>query len=127
MVRPPPRSTRPDTRFPYTTLFRSLANAAGISESADTSAPMQMRASPLARSALHRYADGVAGQGKAKQMTKVVIGSDTVETQADGAENWGASALIEGAVRHDEGRFEKEGPPACPPGDRKRRVWGKRV
>src|SRR3546814_11073132 len=37
MIRPPPRSTRPDTRFPYTTLFRSLAengfvraNGAGI-------------------------------------------------------------------------------------------------
>src|SRR3546814_6294692 len=24
MIRPPPRSTRTDTRFPYTTLFRSL-------------------------------------------------------------------------------------------------------
>src|SRR3546814_1368907 len=24
MIRPPPRSTRPDTLFPYTTLFRSL-------------------------------------------------------------------------------------------------------
>src|SRR3546814_1509547 len=24
MIRPPPSSTRPDTRFPYTTLFRSL-------------------------------------------------------------------------------------------------------
>src|SRR3546814_3426885 len=27
MIRPPPRSTRTDTLFPYTTLFRSLANA----------------------------------------------------------------------------------------------------
>src|SRR3546814_15608818 len=26
MVRPPPRSTRTDTLFPYTTLFRSLAD-----------------------------------------------------------------------------------------------------
>src|SRR3546814_5620556 len=69
-----------------------------------------MRASPLARSALHRYADGVAGQGKAKQMTKVVIGSDSVETQTDVAENWGASALIEDAVRHDEVRLAKDGP-----------------
>src|SRR3546814_10982665 len=43
-------------------------------------------------------------------MTKVVIGSDTVETQADVAENWGASALIEDAVRHDEGRLAKDGP-----------------
>src|SRR3546814_4146138 len=28
MDRPPPRSTRTDTRFPYTTLFRSLATKA---------------------------------------------------------------------------------------------------
>src|SRR3546814_17373270 len=27
MTRPPPRSTRTDTRFPYTTLFRSRVNA----------------------------------------------------------------------------------------------------
>src|SRR3546814_3955481 len=27
MIRRPPRSTRTDTRFPYTTLFRSLNNA----------------------------------------------------------------------------------------------------
>src|SRR3546814_16328760 len=26
MMRRPPRSTRPDTLFPYTTLFRSIAN-----------------------------------------------------------------------------------------------------
>src|SRR3546814_19810176 len=29
MIRPPPRSTRTDTLFPYTTLFRSLAHAQG--------------------------------------------------------------------------------------------------
>src|SRR3546814_10101009 len=29
MIRRPPRSTRTDTLFPYTTLFRSLAEAAG--------------------------------------------------------------------------------------------------
>src|SRR3546814_2632014 len=29
MIRPPPRSTRPDTLFPYTTLFRSLSYIAG--------------------------------------------------------------------------------------------------
>src|SRR3546814_7225716 len=28
MIRPPPRSTRTDTLFPYTTLFRSLWNRA---------------------------------------------------------------------------------------------------
>src|SRR3546814_17571955 len=29
MIRPPPRSTRTDTLFPYTALFRSLARQAG--------------------------------------------------------------------------------------------------
>src|SRR3546814_13801691 len=28
MIRPPPRSTRTDTLFPYTTLFRSIGRAA---------------------------------------------------------------------------------------------------
>src|SRR3546814_12444938 len=32
MIRPPPRSTRTDTLFPYTTLFRSLTvSSAGVS------------------------------------------------------------------------------------------------
>src|SRR3546814_6287413 len=31
MIRRPPRSTRPDTLFPYTTLFRSPAEAGGLS------------------------------------------------------------------------------------------------
>ncbi|MBB6426024.1 phosphoenolpyruvate carboxykinase [Sphingopyxis sp. JAI128] len=43
-------------------------------------------------------------------MTKLVIGTDTVETKADVAENLGASALIEDAVRHDEGLLAKDGP-----------------
>src|SRR3546814_11098194 len=30
MIRRPPRSTRTDTLFPYTTLFRSLASAFGL-------------------------------------------------------------------------------------------------
>src|SRR3546814_15342740 len=30
MIRRPPRSTRTDTRFPYTTLFRSIANGPAI-------------------------------------------------------------------------------------------------
>src|SRR3546814_2043883 len=33
MIRRPPRSTRTDTLFPYTTLFRSFGNAAGRLES----------------------------------------------------------------------------------------------
>src|SRR3546814_15952363 len=30
MIRPPPRATRTDTRFPYTTLFRSLEALLGL-------------------------------------------------------------------------------------------------
>src|SRR3546814_11121697 len=33
MIRRPPRSTRTDTLFPYTTLFRSMAMAAALEES----------------------------------------------------------------------------------------------
>src|SRR3546814_6090747 len=32
MIRRPPRSTRTDTLFPYTTLFRSIGDARGFSE-----------------------------------------------------------------------------------------------
>src|SRR3546814_3119559 len=42
-------------------------------------------------------------------MTKVVIGSRTVETQADVAENWGTARLVEDAVRHGEGLLAKDG------------------
>src|SRR3546814_11320958 len=34
MVRPPPRSTRTDTPFPYTTLFRSAAAYPGVRQAA---------------------------------------------------------------------------------------------
>src|SRR3989344_3362501 len=48
--------------------------------------------------------------GEAKQMTKVVIGTSTVETKADVAENWGTAQLVEYAVRHREGVLAKDGP-----------------
>src|SRR3546814_17841951 len=35
MIRRPPRSTRTDTLFPYTTLFRSLAKALGSQQGVD--------------------------------------------------------------------------------------------
>src|SRR3546814_10003293 len=43
MIRRPPRSTRTDTLFPYTTLFRS-GSLSGIRR---TNAPMLVRPSPL--------------------------------------------------------------------------------
>ena len=43
-------------------------------------------------------------------MTKIIIGNNAVDTAADVAENWGTSALIEDAIRHDEGLLAKDGP-----------------
>ena len=43
-------------------------------------------------------------------MTKVVIGTDTVETKADVAEDWGTAQLVEDAVRNGEGLLAKDGP-----------------
>ncbi len=43
-------------------------------------------------------------------MTKIAIGTDTVETKADVAENWGTARLVEDALRHDEGLLAKDGP-----------------
>src|SRR3546814_1059548 len=45
MIRRPPRSTRTDTLFPYTTLFRSVRNALGLTtrwHSAVPDGPAQM-------------------------------------------------------------------------------------
>ncbi len=53
---------------------------------------------------------GCGAIGKGKTMTKVVIGTVAVETQAEVAENWGTSALIEDAIRHSEGLLAKDGP-----------------
>src|SRR3546814_15215943 len=43
MIRRPPRSTRTDTLFPYTTLFRSAARSTSPSCSADPSARRRSR------------------------------------------------------------------------------------
>src|SRR3546814_510448 len=58
MIRRPPRSTRTDTLFPYTTLFRS---------------PHQLHGSPLLRLARLRAAelDGHAGQVRALRIGRV--------------------------------------------------------
>src|SRR3546814_5019401 len=58
MIRRPPRSTRTDTLFPYTTLFRSMArkklNSAAVRRSTPrVSAPMMVAPDRLMRSEEH--------------------------------------------------------------------------
>src|SRR3546814_8269642 len=61
MIRRPPRSTRTDTLFPYTTLFRSLAGAAVAAVAADDMAlgrnPLADRVAAYAGSDLDDAAD----------------------------------------------------------------------
>src|SRR3546814_1298454 len=49
MIRRPPRSTRTDTLFPYTTLFRSLAVAIVNTGSSDHAAVSKQVAGPVIR------------------------------------------------------------------------------
>src|SRR3546814_9431383 len=46
MIRRPPRSTRTDTLFPYTTLFRSAAGAPVAAQDTTTSRPIDFRLQP---------------------------------------------------------------------------------
>src|SRR3546814_12082796 len=74
MIRRPPRSTRTDTRFPYTTLFRSLVDgvvrrAAGNARekeevfAANAGGGRQREQQPRARAGVERIVGGVAGRG----------------------------------------------------------------
>src|SRR3546814_16921968 len=58
MIRRPPRSTRTDTLFPYTTLFRSV-RAAG-----DTAQPAQAQALHRRRPAVQPLPDRVADRSR---------------------------------------------------------------
>src|SRR3546814_13158968 len=49
MIRPPPRSTRTDTLFPYTTLFRSIAEFVALLRAADVDRVVDIRTIPRSR------------------------------------------------------------------------------
>src|SRR3546814_7877930 len=61
MIRRPPRSTRTDTLFPYTTLFRSVSRSASI-------VPRNSAASTVAFSASHRATISKMLEPKASNM-----------------------------------------------------------
>src|SRR3546814_7680140 len=72
MIRRPPRSTRTDTRLPYTTLFRSCRSSCGISLCDRPAAP------------------AFGGQARGKQIEGV--GAKRLECRVEG-ETWIAEAL----------------------------------
>src|SRR3546814_14349340 len=57
MIRRPPRSTRTDTLFPYTTLFRSESGGEGHGFEAGEAGGDRRRGKPARREALHRLRD----------------------------------------------------------------------
>src|SRR3546814_5552851 len=78
MIRRPPRSTRTDTLFPYTTLFRSSALRAGVDRLSGTAA-----GDVAVRVALPRVA-GVAGAGAGGRRLRTRPGGVTAAGPAPG-------------------------------------------
>src|SRR3546814_14750782 len=65
MLRRPPRSTRPDTLFPYTTLFRSLAKS-------------NLRPMRVANIRLH-YGDGMLGLPQVAPFDGIILAAAGLE------------------------------------------------
>src|SRR3546814_13169253 len=89
MIRRPPRSTRTDTRFPYTTLFRSRAKAA--SEAADRR--ITASAVDSAEAAVRRI-----GQDKARVDAEVAALGDSAALAATHSESVKAAEAAEAAI-----------------------------
>src|SRR3546814_8996158 len=64
MIRRPPRSTRTDTLFPYTTLFRSLDRRRLVAPGQRHQPPHRERQGPVDGKALRHVADGEAGRSE---------------------------------------------------------------
>src|SRR3546814_12132973 len=60
MIRRPPRATRTDTLFPYTTLFRSIGVAVTTARKLDLKNPDQLRTLDF-DTTMTKYAAGYAG------------------------------------------------------------------
>src|SRR3546814_13508214 len=128
MIRRPPRSTRTDTLFPYTTLFRSLAYEATLrtpvpgAELPDAaSAPRDLPA------VMRRIALPVRLSFAAEEASSIVSEEIAAEARADLAGN--ARNLVRFELHTGHNISLHRGGRAFPPAmkDRKRVVEGKRV
>src|SRR3546814_19774666 len=76
--RPPPRSTRPDTLFPYTTLFRSMIDRFGAQAVKDKYLPSLI---PMEQIASYCLTEAGAGSDAGSLKTKAVRdGNDYIVT-----------------------------------------------
>src|SRR3546814_4338128 len=97
MIRRPPRSTRTDTLFPYTTLFRSLL------ESGQASAATILRRAVAARGFQPYLLDGVTGSGKTEVYFEAI--AEAVEKGGQALVLVPEIALTEPWLRRFEARF----------------------
>src|SRR3546814_16541062 len=80
MIRRPPRSTRTDTLFPYTTLFRSVAG--GVALDADTPRVGTRRhAAPIGGPARGRYGNAGFGRPEIPLADRISLASHGLASQ----------------------------------------------
>src|SRR3546814_14941855 len=80
MIRRPPRSTRTDTLFPYTTLFRSVAG--GVALDADTPRVGTRRhAAPIGGPARGRYGNAGFGRPEIPLAARISLASQGLASQ----------------------------------------------
>src|SRR3546814_4908211 len=75
MIRRPPRSTRTDTRFPYTTLFRSTRQTLDASVSISSTIANVVHSAGRIREAMETQAQTVTGITAAVDETALAAGS----------------------------------------------------
>src|SRR3546814_11492618 len=101
MIRRPPRSTRTDTLFPYTTLFRSSSRVTHMpqisAQSTRSPAKICARLSPPKTGRRRRGASGTVGGGSSSSVCSAMVaapfrqlrGNDPVPAQDDQADGVG--------------------------------------
>src|SRR3546814_19092544 len=98
MIRPPPSSTRSDTPFPYTTLFRSLERRAAIMVREHRHHPPQQRRHDRDRDKLAQDGEGeLAGEVEPAAPVEDDLEQQAVEARRGG----GRARQADAAVAHD--------------------------
>src|SRR3546814_13389872 len=91
MIRRPPRSTRTDTLFPYTTLFRSLVFISGVSGSGKTSVARYF--AEKHPSDINALPDAQREFAEATQMVAIFFNGETPAGSMD--EQWMSECMCE--------------------------------
>src|SRR3546814_14982146 len=99
MIRRPPRSTRTDTRFPYTTLFRSTRQTLDASVSISSTIANVVHSAGRIREAMETQAQTVTGITAAVDETALAAGSMSTTIATIRAETAVVSTGIEAVER----------------------------